>query len=291
MARYQLGIVSLNRNVHAQCFMEVMRNLAAALRALGHVADYYTPGGQGRLILFGANNLAEDPSAPIPKDTIIYNSEQLAAVKDPRVFMQGYAQQNTFKIWDYSEANIAALKTIGVDNVSLCPIGYVSDKYDHLFRPKRQRVNRLLAEEEDIDVLFYGSIVGRRREVLDALETSGLKAKCLSGIYGEERDYWISRSKVVLNLHFYPNGVFEIFRVSHLVENKRCVVTEAGGCDAGLEDLASRICTYVPREDIVDACWKLVANARMRREQAERAFDEFSKINFVENVRKALEES
>jgi len=291
MARFQLGVVSLNRNQHAQCFMEVMRSMAAALRALGHVVEYAGPGATGRMILFGANNLEEHPENPIPDDTIIYNAEQLAAIKDPRYFLQGYAQQNRFKIWDYAVANVEALRSIGVTNVSLCPVGYVSDKYDHLFRPHRPRIARLAPADEDIDVLFYGSVAGPRREILDKLDEAGLKVHRLFNVYGDERDAWIARSKLVINLHFYPRGVFEIFRVSHLLENRRCVVTEAGGIDAGLESLAQRACAYVPRADIVDACLSLVADVRKRRAIADRGFEEFSKIDFVENVHKALEES
>jgi len=290
VSSFLIGAVSLNRNSHMLCFTEFMRNLAAALRALGHEVDYATPEAKpGRLIIIDGGNMGEHPSNQTPRDSILFNSEQLAALKNPSHFMKSYRLYQDFSVWDYSQANIDAMQKLGMRRTVLCPLGYVADKYEHHFRPARSRI--ALVEDEDIDVLFYGSVAGPRREILDALDRSGLKVKRLWNVYGAERDAWIARSKVVVNLHFYPRGVFEIFRVSHLLENRRCVVTEAGGCDEGLEELASRACAYVSREQIVETCRMLVADARKRREIAERGHEEFKKIDFVENVRRALEVS
>jgi hypothetical protein len=280
MARFQIGIVALNRNPHTPCFLDFAKALAAALRRLGHEVKYATPGGEGRLILFGANNLRDDLEHPaIPADAIVYNSEQLAALKDPTFFLQGWIGFKDHVLWEYSEANMVALKTLDLRGV-LCPVGYV---------PEMEVVPQ--ATDEDIDVLFYGSVAGPRREVLDALDASGLHVVRLFGVYGAERDAYVARSKVVLNLHYYPRGVFEIFRVSHLLANRKCVLTESGGCDAGLEAFAERSCAYVPRARIVDECRRLVADATARRAQAERGYEEFKKVDLVENVRRAVEQS
>ena len=92
-------------------------------------------------------------------------------------------------------------------------------------------------------------------------------------------------------MHFYDRPVHEIFRVSHLLANGRCVVSEGGGCDLGLEDFAARATRLVPYEKLVEACRELVADPEARRVQAERGRMEFEKIDLVENVRRALEES
>ena len=50
---------------------------------------------------------------------------------------------------------------------------------------------------------------------------------------------------------------------------------------------------YVPREvgAFVEACQRLVADANLRRQVAERGFEVFKRVSMVENVRKALERS
>jgi hypothetical protein len=79
---------------------------------------------------------------------------------------------------------------------------------------------------QDVDVLFYGSIGPRRKRVLDALASRGLQVKTLFGVYGAERDRWIERSKLVLNMHHYDTGIFEIVRVFYLLTNAVPVVGE-----------------------------------------------------------------
>ena len=48
----------------------------------------------------------------------------------------------------------------------------------------------------------------------------------LFGVYGVERDAWIGRSQIVLNLHQASNYPFESVRVGYLLANRRCVLSE-----------------------------------------------------------------
>ncbi len=284
MSRFIVAIAQYGTNPNVQCFLEIARATAYSLRQLGHevaggtVAEAYRQGG--RLIIFGSNNLIDDKNAPLlAPDTIIYNAEQLAAVADPAYFIQNFVQYRELKVWEYAESNaMVAREKLGMQSV-MCPVGYA---------PMMSNIEPV---DEDIDVLFYGSIAGPRREILDALDDAGLNVVRLFNVWGEERDAAIARAKVVVNLHFYPNGVFEIFRVSHLLANRKCVVTEAGGCDDGLESFASRACAYVPRASIVEECRRLVGDRRARADIAERGFEEFRRTSMVDNVRVALEGS
>ena len=94
------------------------------------------------------------------------------------------------------------------------------------YHPKLARIKS--AARQDIDVLFYGSLNERRRKVLAGIEAAGLKLKVLRGVYGEGRDAWIARSKVVLNVHHYPTQIFEVVRVFYLMTNSKAVVAEVG---------------------------------------------------------------
>ncbi len=282
MSRFSVGIVKWGRDPHVRCFEDFARATASALRSLGHEVVPTFDQKPGRLIMFGAGGMT-DPENALPEDAIIFNAEQVAAVADPRFYVLETYKKHV--VWDYSAANASALRRAGFERVVHCPIGYV---------PSMSTIEQ--AEVQDIDVLFGGSVNARRREVLDALDQTDLKVARLFGVYGEQRDAFIARSKIVLNLHFFEHSIFEIFRVSHLLANRKCVVSEANKLTVGDLDLNlfSRRSTWVAeRRDIVETC-QILASARgveSRRELEEHGFRQFSKIDLVENVRCALAES
>ena len=97
---------------------------------------------------------------------------------------------------------------------------------------------------QDIDVLFCGSMNERRMQIIQALKDSTLFDKPLVIAqfvgYGAYRDKYIARSKIVLNMHYYTPGIFEIARVSYLLANKKCVVSEEGLGDGAFRGNATR---------------------------------------------------
>lgn len=77
--------------------------------------------------------------------------------------------------------------------------------------------NRKAEHEGDIDVLFYGSSNSRRNIILQKLKTRlesrGCNMVAVNGIFGKDLIEMISKSKVVLNIHFYENSIFETDRI------------------------------------------------------------------------------
>ncbi len=131
------------------------------------------------------------------------------------------------------------------------PIGYM---------PQMTRIPKLA--DQPIDVVFYGSVNLRRARVLAKLFDTGLAIRRLPlGTYGAERDRWIARSKVVLNIHYYTPGIIEIVRLSYLWANAKCVVTEATEGTAGFH-----------YDDLVDACVEFVKDDNLRAEAEQRCF-------------------
>jgi len=58
-------------------------------------------------------------------------------------------------------------------------------------------------KEPDIDVLHYGLTDGRRREMIEALRSCGVRIHEVQTFDAEELARWICRAKLVLNLHYY----------------------------------------------------------------------------------------
>ena len=145
------------------------------------------------------------------------------------------------------------------------PIGYM---------PEMRRIEP--ASEQDIDVLFYGGVTERRGEVLQDLKDAGLGVKVLQNHWGFERDRYIARSKVVLNMHagFLAN-TFEIVRVSYLLANSKAVVSEY--CESTvIEDDFLGALVMVDYKDLVPACLDLVNDHKKRRFYEERGFSVMS---------------
>jgi hypothetical protein len=299
MARFAVGIVQY---AYSACFEDFGHAFADALRALGHEVVSPMDPQPGRFLMLGAGNMV-DTAGKMPADAICYNAEQVAAVGDKAGMYLNVEQYARRIIWDYSRANIIKLQELGCQRVVHCPIGYMPGMTNSIasgaFEGGGTQVKDITSTTafgggslvKDIDVLFYGSECERRTQVLAALSKAGLKVVRLFNVYGAERDKHIARAKVVLNMHYYEGGVFEIFRVSHLLANKACVVSEAGGVDEELEQQASGMTCHVPYDQIVETCVDLVAYKSEREHAAEWGHAAFKRTSMVDNVRRALEAS
>jgi hypothetical protein len=126
----------------------------------------------------------------------------------------------------------------------------------------------------------------RRVRVLNDLEASGLIVKRLFGVYGSERDRYIARSKVVLNMHFYDPGVFEMARVSYLLTNSKCVVSE-GPMETGFLGA----CAWATAGDLVRACRRVLGDEEARRAQQRRGHMIFSRHLEDDYLKAVLEKS
>ena len=180
-----------------------------------------------------------------------------------------------YPTWDYSQANIEYLAALGLPRPTHVPIGYVPE------------LTRIAPAPEDIDVLFYGALNGRRYAVLKDLHDRGLRVKWLPGTYGASRDAWIARSKIVLNLHYFEAKIFAVVRVSYLLANRRAVVSEHSADPALERDLEAGV-AFADYDGLVDRCVELLGDERARRELAERGYQAFSARSQAAILHRAL---
>lgn len=258
--RYCLWIVTLEGYDHQRAFEDVAAGLAEAFAERGGSAPVvrYAHEWAGRTpIVLGANLLTPAMSLILPPGSVIYNLEQ--ASRDSTWLNDAYlGLLRRHRVLDYSSRNTAALHAMGVAHARTLPPG---------FTPGLARIAP--APVRDIDVLFYGSLNERRAAVLDRLRAEGLAVTHLFNVYGAERDAAIARAKLVLNVHFYEAAVFESVRVTFLLANGACVVSEGRADDPDLTPLLGglEVCAY---DDLVARCLALLADGPARQSLAAR---------------------
>jgi hypothetical protein len=261
--RWRIVLVRPIGYIHTDALREVAESLHYAFRRLGRrsvvVENEFVPGEQH--IILGAHLIKEEEFSAIIEGSILYNLEQFDA--DAAVRMPGYVKLlASFPVWDYSERNAQRIRALIPEaQISILPVGFV---------PELARIEP--AANEDIDVLFYGSINQRRKYIIDALIAAGLNVQVVFGAYGKKRDALIARSKVVLNIHYYESKIFESVRVSYLLANRRAVVSEY---DAETE-IDSDLCDAVVRADyskLVEECIAVISDSTRRNHIAQAGFD------------------
>lgn len=217
MDRYQLVLIRPEGFVFVESFREVMESLQDAFDELGipcqsntnEIEEGTTP------ILFGAHHLHPDVIDRLPPETIIYNMEQLLPGY-PWYSEEYLALMRKFRVWDTHTSNVLALKNAGIGHAIHLPVGYMP------------RLSRIEPRFEDVDVLFYGVLTPHRNSILEEIAHLGINVTVLNGVFGSERDAWIARAKIVLNLHQNPGGLLETPRLVYLLANHKTVVSESG---------------------------------------------------------------
>jgi hypothetical protein len=233
---------------------EVIESVVWGLRALGHEVSWgvnQTYAGATQII-FGSPFMPDDLLRQFPSNTIIYNLEQLSGCIDSGWDMQRFSNLvGKFQLWDYSNINIEIWKDLfSAENVRHVPVG---------FAPSLCRIAK--PQEQDIDVLLYGSPTPYRSEILQSLTNAGMKVMFFYGLYGKARDDLIGRSKIVLNLKSNPQrDIFSVVRVSYLLANRKAVVSDLATPEG---DLVEAVCFGRP-ENIQPICLDLLDNHEKR---------------------------
>jgi hypothetical protein len=276
--RFNVTIVAPEGYGFSETFREIGETLCFGLAALGYEATLAVNEFKhdATNLVLGAHLLDERTAAELPASTLLYNFEQVYG-GSPWIKPLYIDLVRRFPLWDYSERNIDKWRrfcpTAGLTHV---PLGYV---------PELTRISA--AEDQDIDVLFYGVLNDRRRRILDQLIRDGLNVHAVAGLFGAERDALIARAKVVLNVHFYDTKIFEVPRVSYLLANRKAVVAEVDDdteIDAGIRAGIAG----VPYADLARRCIELVFDDVVRERQATAGFESFRRRPETEILSAAL---
>jgi hypothetical protein len=275
--RFAVTIASDPGYAHGEAFREAAETVHHALLSLGHdsILGDETFHPDRRTIIFGANLITHlNLSHRLAPGSVLYNLEQIYD-DSPWLTRELLALFKQHEVWDYSLANIAALARMGV-TARHVPVGYV---------PELTRIAP--APQQDIDVLFVGSLVERRVAVLQTLHDAGANVVPVFGVYGAPRDALYARAKIILNLHLYEAKVFEIVRVSYLLANRCFVVSERGSDPAGEQPFEGGV-AFAAYADLVETCRRFLGDPSGRQRTAQRGFEIFSQRREVDFLRAVL---
>jgi hypothetical protein len=172
--------------------------------------------------------------------------------------------------------NILKLQNVGVGSPLWFKIAY------------HAKLNRIPVDQaKDIDVLFYGGINKARAQILDGLKERGLHVKHLSGVFGAERDGFIARSKIVLNLHQYGTKILEMIRIHYMMNNSKVVLTQYDDDSVGGEAYKAGL-VLAPYAQLVDRAVALLQSPEELKFYEEASLATLQKIKATDVMKEAL---
>jgi hypothetical protein len=174
---------------------------------------------------------------PPPERTLVMQMEQ---VKASTWVTPNYLRRlsNTLAILDYSRDNIKSLVRRGIPSQQIFHVPLIPYKIE--VEPTSDR---------DIDILFYGSMASHRRKVyVDAL-SKRFKVRVETSLFDGELRSVLSRTKIVVNIHYYENAILETTRILESIRFGAKVVSEMARDQADYGSL-SPLVTFVPCGDI-----------------------------------------
>jgi hypothetical protein len=265
-------------DVHAQVFHEIEAAVFFSLQQLGYevtnsINDFAS---DRRNIVFGMHHCPVDVVRhDIPKDTIIYSLEQMREQPECLRWCRKY---RGLEVWDYSTRNVEVLQKAGVENIKHCKIGYV---------PEISYFERNKPEDRDIDILAYMSPSPRREHIMKQFaDNKKINFVAVQSTYGDTRDELIKRAKLVINLHNHDNQIFEMVRVTHLIQNKVPVLCERNS-DTDFPDYMEGTVFTSTYNRFVDTAYKLLKKPEELDAQAEKGLETFKQspmTNFIKEV-------
>jgi hypothetical protein len=256
-------------------YFEVIQTVEWGLKSLGHTVSYAVNSidPDAINIVFGAQVLPISLLEKLPRNTIIYNFEQIRSLRKDEIRPEVIFYAERFHIWEYCSANLETWRLLNAKETSIVPVSYAPI------------LTKIPKTAQDIDLLIYGTPGQKRLEAFSFASSMGLKVIFASGLYGDARDELISRAKIVMNVNLYHvSRIFEVVRVSYLLANSKAVVSIAEPntyVEAGYENAVK----FVEPKAFAETVENLLGDDEKRCGLENSGFDFFSK----KDVRVALQ--
>lgn len=258
-------IIPSDRYHWLHAYDEVIETVAWGIKELGHTVTH----GINRFemnsvnILFGHRLIPVESLAEFPRNTIVYNLEQIKGLAKEDILRNEsnrYCIEN-FQIWEYCDLQKSIWESL---NPKFTPhfvkIGYAPP------------LTRIPKRDHTIDVLLYGETTNDRLRIYHQLSQAGIKSVYLCGIFGQLRNELIAQSKIILNINKYTTTkIFEIVRVSFLLANRKCVMSDSSTLDTVDDDIRDAVC-FMNTDHVVEECSKILNSESERLLLEERGY-------------------
>ena len=269
----KFNIIRPSGGAHSGIFLEMAELLSFSIQELGSesvISLAEAKNGYQNIVIGIFYN--EDLWTSLPEESIIINTEPLFAREATASWSERLIElSSNYTIWDYDTRNLQILMDLGAKNSRLLKFGY---------QKELERIPFLSDSDRPIDVLFYGSMNKRREDIFDQITSMGLVLTPIFSVYGHERDEFIARSKMIINLHYNEIGVFEIIRYQYLLNNGVAIVPEIGP-ETSIDPVYLDFLVGVPYTELVDRCVWLKENPNELLNLRERSVTEFKKTPHV----------
>lgn len=253
-------------NPAADCFLEHIELVEHALFDLGYRPTRSTndPAAQYNII-FGAHLMSAAQCASLSENNVVFQMEQLPMFMTPHYL----ELLRRVTVWDYSERNCDWLRENGVRNLHYVPFGY-HPAMDRIVYPDDTPATR------EYDFLFYGAQNQRRRHIMSSWWAHDFRVKYLDGgVWGRERDSWISNSKIVITIHQFQDKVapiHEMARVFYLMTNRACVLSEVNA-DTHIYPWVREAIVTAPYEEMIKVGFRLANDVEWQKDVAARSHE------------------
>ena len=237
----------------------------------------------------------EYPLDSLPRTFIFFNAEPLCVDRWGGDTPWMAAMRSASAVWDYSKAHEPRVSALGVP-FRFVPFGY-APHYEDVYR--RHVGGKAIAQ--DIDVLFVGGLLERRKSILERVKATGVRVHTVTRdnpAHGEKLDELLAASKIVLNVHAFDDPqaqIVDLARLDHLLANRVFVLHEALA-DAAVDAEFSRHVPTCAYDRIPEMCAHYAARPEERKRIADAAYEWFKaeldldKIIPFDEIRNAIEE-
>ena len=195
----------------------------------------------------------------LPKNFIAIQSEQLGSKWITKDYLSVLSRARV--VWDFSDRNIQYFnKSLSI------PCRDIGTRVPmDVFYPDSPSMKRHFSgRQKDIDILFYGARCPRRESMELKFKKNGFNTVFrYYDLFREERDDLISRSKVVLNIHYYIPSSLETHRIEYLCSRGKCVISE-NSSDVILDKKFTQSILFSSTENMVKLATKFVNDEKAR---------------------------
>lgn len=209
------------------------------------------------------------------------NRKKILGIKRKKYILYQLEQINNKEKYDKyvnKELEIFMKNALYVLDYNMSNYNNISNEINKMFVgiPIIKRENNIDMKKKDIDILFYGNINNYRKKILDSI-SSKYNVKILEKSFDKELIEYISRSKVILNIHYYKDALLELCRIHEAIPYNCKILSETSNDDLKLCNDYKDFCSFIDFDDI-DKVYKKLDEELKNYENID--FDRIIQSNF-----------